>query len=66
MKKFIIWIVLAALTLTGALVEGLVESLPQMLVQINGALTILLAITLIAWTIHVGATSSAGRDQGQH
>jgi len=61
MKKIIIWIMLVALTLTGALVEGLVESLPQTLVQISGALTILLAIALIAWTL-----SSAGRDQGQH
>lgn len=56
MKKYIILGLLTLVTLTGAVLEGLVEGLPQILVQINGGLTILAAMALVAWTLRLQAT----------
>jgi len=55
MKKYIILIALAVLTLTGAVVEGLVESLSPQFIQLNGLLVILSAAALITWTLKVQA-----------
>jgi len=53
MKKYIVLGLLALLTMTGAALEVLVEGLPQQLVQVNGALTIVSAMILVAWTLKV-------------
>ena len=58
MKKYIILGLLTLVTLTGAVLEGLVEGLPQILVQVNGGLTILAAMALVAWTLKIQATDS--------
>jgi len=55
MKKYIILIFLALLTMTGAVLEGLVEGLSPQLVQVNGFLTILCAGVFVAWTLRVQA-----------
>lgn len=55
MKKYIILITLALLTMTGAVVEGLVESLSPQFVQLNGLLVILSTAALITWTLKVQA-----------
>ena len=55
MKKYIILIALAVLTMTGAVVEGLVESLSPQFVQLNGLLVILSTAALITWTLKVQA-----------
>ncbi len=57
MNKYIVLGLLALLTMTGAVLEGLIEGLPQQLVQVNGALTIISAMALVVWTL------KAGRDQ---
>jgi len=51
MKKYIILMFLALLTLTGAVLEGLVEGLPPHFVQVNGLLTIICAGIFIFWTL---------------
>lgn len=51
MKKYIVWSVLAALMVTGALLEGLVEGLPQRWIQLNGFVTILSAFGFVVWTL---------------
>lgn len=51
MKKYIILMFLALLTLTGAVVEGLVESLSPQLVQVNGLLTIIFTGFFIVWAL---------------
>ena len=56
MKKYIGLGLLVLLTMTGAVLEGLIEGLPQQLVQANGALTILSAMVLVAWTLKVQAS----------
>lgn len=56
MKKYIVLGLLALITMTGALLEGLIEGLPQQLVQVNGALTIVSAMALVAWTLKVQAS----------
>ena len=53
--KYIILILLALLTMTGAIFEGLVEGLSPQLVQINGLLTILSAGVFVGWTLKVQA-----------
>ena len=53
MKKYIVLGLLALITMTGALLEVLLEGLPQQLVQVNGALTIVSAMVLVAWTLKV-------------
>jgi hypothetical protein len=57
MNKYIVLGLLTLLTMTGAVLEGLIEGLPQQLVQVNGALTIISAMALVVWTL------KAGRDQ---
>jgi len=54
MKKSIILVSLALLTMTFAVLEGLVE-LPPHFVQINGLLTIICAAVFIGWTLKVQA-----------
>jgi hypothetical protein len=51
MKKYIVLIFLAVLTLTGAVLEGLVEGLSPQIVQVNGLLTIICAGIFIIWTL---------------
>jgi hypothetical protein len=55
MKKYIVLGLLALLTMTGAVLEGLIVGLPQQLVQLNGALTIVSAMALVVWTLKVQA-----------
>ena len=52
MKKYILLISLALMTLTCVVLEGLIELSPQF-VQINGLLTILCAGALISWTLKI-------------
>ena len=51
MKKYIVLIFLALLTMTGAVLEGLVEGLSPHLVQVNGLLTIICTGIFIIWTL---------------
>jgi hypothetical protein len=51
MKKFIILISLAVLTMTCAVLEGLVQSLPPQFIQFNGLLAILCAGVFIVWRL---------------
>jgi len=53
MKKYIVLIILALLTMTGAVLEGLVEGLSPQLVQANGLLTLLSAFALVVWTLKI-------------
>ena len=55
MKKYIVLIFLAVLTLTGAVLEGLVEGLSPQIVQVNGLLTIICAGIFIVWTLKLQA-----------
>ena len=52
MRKYIILISLALMTLTCAVLEGLVE-LPAQFIQLNGLLTILCTGAFISWTLKV-------------
>ena len=52
MKKYIVLILLALMTTTGAVLEGLIE-LPPQYIQINGLMTILCVGALITWTLKV-------------
>ena len=51
MGKYIVWVSLAVLMISGALIEGLVEGLPQKWVQLNGFVTILSVFGFVAWTL---------------
>jgi len=55
MKKYIVLISLALMTLTCVVLEGLIE-LPPQFIQLNGLLTILCTGAFISWTlkVHVG------------
>jgi len=53
MKKYIVLLFLALLTMTGAVLEGLVEGLSPQLVQLNGLLTIICAGVFIAWIFRI-------------
>ena len=55
MKKYILLISLAVLTLTCAVLEGVVASLPPQFIQLNGLLIIICAGALIVWTVKVQA-----------
>lgn len=55
MKKFIILISLALVTITCAVLEGLIESPPAQFVQLTGLLTIVCTGTFITWTMKVRA-----------
>ena len=54
MKRYIISISLALMTLTCVTLEGLVE-LPAAFIQVNGLLTILCTGAFISWTLKVQA-----------
>ena len=54
MKKYIILISLALLTLGCVTLEGLLE-LPEQFIQFNGLLTILCTGAFIVWTLKVQA-----------
>jgi len=51
MKKYIVLTILVLLTMTGAVLEGLVEGLSPQLIQLNGLLTIICTGVLITWTL---------------
>ena len=55
MKKYIVLIFLAVLTMTGAVLEGLVEGLSPQFVQVNGLLTIICTGIFITWTLKLQA-----------
>ena len=55
MIKYIVLTLLALTTLTCAVLEGLVESLPSQLIQVNGLLTIVCAAVFIVWTLKIQA-----------
>jgi hypothetical protein len=54
MKKYIILISLALMTLACVILEGLIE-LPEQFIQFNGLLTILCTGAFIGWTLKVQA-----------
>ena len=54
MSKFIL-ISLALLTVTCAVLEGLIESIPPQFIQINGLLTIVCTGVFIVWTLKTQA-----------
>ncbi len=51
MKKHLIWVSLAVLALSFAVLEGLVSNVPQQFVQFNGLFTILATMAFIGWTL---------------
>lgn len=53
MKKYVVLIVLGLITMTGAVLEGLVENLSPQMVQLNGLFTLISAIVLIGWALSV-------------
>ena len=53
MKKIIVLTSLALVTMTFAVLEGLVESLPPQFIQVNGLLTIVCAGVFVVWTLKV-------------
>ena len=53
MKKYVVLIFLALLTMTGALLEGLVVDLSPQMVQLNGLLTLISAGILIGWRLRI-------------
>lgn len=55
MKKYIVLVFLALLTMTGAVLEAVLQSLPQAVVQVNGLLTIISAMVLVVWTLKLQA-----------
>jgi len=55
MKKYIVLTILVLLTMTGAVLEGLVDGLSPQLVQLNGLLTIICTGILITWTLKIQA-----------
>ena len=61
MKKYIILISLALLSITGAVLEGLIEGLPAQFIQFNGLLTIVCAAVFITLTLRVQA-GNFGKD----
>jgi hypothetical protein len=55
MKKYSVLVLLALLTLSGAVLEGLVEGLSPQMVQVNGLLTIICAGIFIFLTLRAQA-----------
>ena len=53
MKKYIVLVFLALLTMTGAVLEGVFQTLPQSVVQASGLLTIIAAMILVIWTLKI-------------
>jgi len=62
MKKYIVLGLLAMLTMTGTLAEGLFDGLPQRLVQVNGLLTIIFAMAFVVWTLKIQAGEFRKKD----
>ena len=57
MIKYIVLTILALLTMTCAVLEGLVEGLPPQFIQLVGLLTIVCTGVFIAWALRVQARS---------
>ena len=57
MKRYIVLIVLALLTVTCAVLEGLFESLPPQFIQFVGLLTIVCTGVFIGWALRLQARS---------
>ena len=55
MMKYIVLAILALLTMTCAVLEGLVEGLPPQFVQLVGLLTILSTGVFVGWKIRLQA-----------
>lgn len=55
MKQIIILAVLGLLTMAGAATEFFFQGLPQQVVQINGLLTIILALVFVTLTLRLQA-----------
>ena len=55
MKKYIVLILLAILTTTCAVLEGLVPGLPPLFIQVSGLLIIVSTGVFIVWTLKVKA-----------
>ena len=55
MKKYIVLVFLALFTMSGAVLESVLQSLPQVVVQANGLLTIIAAMILVIWTLKLQA-----------
>ena len=53
MKKYIVLITLALITMTGAVLEGLIEDLSPQLIQLIGLLTLTSTVALIIWALLV-------------
>jgi len=51
MKKYIVLVSLALVTMSGAVAEGLVENLSPHVIQVNGILTIICAGTFTIWML---------------
>lgn len=54
MKKYIVLISLALMTITCAVLEGLMELSPRF-IQVNGLLTLFSAVIFISWVVAVPA-----------
>jgi hypothetical protein len=57
MMKYIVLTIMALLTLTCAVLEGLFEGLPPQFIQFNGLLAIVCTGVFIAWTLKTQADS---------
>ena len=55
MKKYFLLIPLALLTMTCAVVEGLVESLSPQFIQISGLLTLVCVLVFVIWSLKIPA-----------
>lgn len=55
MKRYIVLAVLALLTMTCAVLEGMVESLPPQFIQLVGLLTIICTGVFIGWMLRLQA-----------
>ena len=62
MNKYIVLGLLAMLTMTGAVAEGLFDGLPQLFVQVNGLLTIIFAMAFVVWTLKIQSGGFGKKD----
>jgi hypothetical protein len=58
MKKFVVLMILALITLACVTLEGLIE-LPAQFIQINGLLTIVFTAAFISWVLKTQADDFA-------
>jgi hypothetical protein len=58
MRKHIVLLMLTLITMTGAVLEGLVADFSPQMVQINGLLTLVSAIALITWALSIQSADS--------